>query len=92
MVTDNGSEPVANALVTLTDQADANRTFSSYTNEQGEYEIQISATSFDDHDSNIPGHFNLLQNYPNPFNPSTVIGYELAKPASISLEIYNVLG
>jgi len=88
----NGAEPIENALVTLTDQADANRTFSSTTNAQGEYVIQIYATGVDDPIQNIPVHFNLSQNYPNPFNPTTVIGYELTKPAAISIEIYNVLG
>jgi hypothetical protein len=34
----------------------------------------------------------LRQNYPNPFNPETWIPYELAKDASVSLEIYNPKG
>ncbi len=88
----NGAEPVINALVTITDQADAQRTFSGYTNDQGEYSIQISSTGVDDNNSNKPDTFTLLQNYPNPFNPSTVIGYELNKPSNITIEIYNVLG
>jgi len=98
-VTDNGGEylgngavPLLNALVTVTDQADTNRSFSGYTNEQGEYSIVIWATGVNDNNSNNPGRFNLLQNYPNPFNPSTVITYELSQPANISIEIYNVLG
>ena len=41
----NGAEPVANALVTITDQTDTNRTFSSYTDEQGHYLIEIPQTS-----------------------------------------------
>jgi hypothetical protein len=43
----NGSEPVENALVILTDQVDPNLIFSAYTNEQGQYEIQILATDID---------------------------------------------
>jgi len=92
VVKDTGVDPVYNALVTLTDEADANRSFNSYTNEQGEYSIQITTTSVDDFYSNNPGRFILFQNYPNPFNPSTVISYELTKPADISIEIYNVMG
>jgi uncharacterized protein (TIGR02145 family) len=92
IITDNGTEPVHNALVKITDQADTNRTFNDYSNEQGEYSIQITSTSIDNKNLNNPDHFTLLQNYPNPFNPSTVISYEITQPAVISIEIYNVLG
>ena len=88
----NGAEPIVNALVTLTDQADAQRTFSAYTNDQGQYSIEIPSTGVNDPDANNPGNFTLLQNYPNPFNPSTVIGYALNKPSHITIEIYNILG
>jgi uncharacterized protein (TIGR02145 family) len=88
----SGAEPVVNALVTLTDQSDAGRYFNAYTNEQGQYNIQITQTGIDDDPSATPGHFRLLQNYPNPFNPSTVIGYELSQPCRVTIDIYNVLG
>jgi len=98
-VTDNGAEfmgsgaePVANVLVTLTDQADPDRPFSAYTNDQGYYEIQIQETGVDDIDRQQPGCFNLFQNYPNPFNPATMISYEIPRPAHICIEIFNILG
>ncbi len=34
----------------------------------------------------------LEQNYPNPFNPSTTINYSLARPAIVSISIYNING
>ena len=34
----------------------------------------------------------LLPNYPNPFNPETWIPYQLAKPAEVTLTIYNMRG
>jgi len=88
----NGAEPVAGALVTVTDQSDAQRTFTGYTDDQGHYAIEITTTVVDDPYSGNPGNFMLHQNYPNPFNPSTVIGYELTKPSHITIEIYNVMG
>ncbi len=91
-VRDGVSEPVKNALVELIDQVDSTRTFSSYTDEQGQYAIQIDVTGVDDNQLSSPGSFKLLQNYPNPFNPSTVITYELSQPTYIVIEIHNILG
>ena len=34
----------------------------------------------------------LLANYPNPFNPETWIPYQLSKPASVTLTIYDIKG
>ena len=34
----------------------------------------------------------LLPNYPNPFNPETWIPYQLAKPAEVTLTIYDIQG
>jgi uncharacterized protein (TIGR02145 family) len=91
VITDAESEPIRNALVELIDQADVNRKFSSTTNETGHYSIQIP-TKVEDALSWEIQTFKLFQNYPNPFNPSTVIEYELERPAYVRLDIYNTLG
>ncbi len=39
-----------------------------------------------------PQETTLLANYPNPFNPETWIPYQLAKPAEVSLTIYDLQG
>ena len=40
----------------------------------------------------IPDNTDLLTNFPNPFNPETWIPYQLAKPAEVTLIIYNMRG
>ncbi len=39
-----------------------------------------------------PLTFNLSQNYPNPFNPTTIITFDIARPADVTVSVYNVLG
>ncbi len=40
----------------------------------------------------IPHVFALRQNYPNPFNPTTTIAFDLAKEATVTLNIYDLTG
>ncbi len=40
----------------------------------------------------IPNQTGLLTNFPNPFNPETWIPYQLAKPAEVTLTIYDIRG
>jgi hypothetical protein len=46
----------------------------------------------DDRSGELPSDFTLLEPYPNPFNASVVIPYYLPRRASVSVEIYNLLG
>ncbi|MBT5873570.1 MAG: T9SS type A sorting domain-containing protein [Candidatus Latescibacteria bacterium] len=39
-----------------------------------------------------PGTFALRQNAPNPFNPATTIRFDLPKPVTVTLIVYNILG
>lgn len=38
----------------------------------------------------MPGAFGLSQIYPNPFNPSTVIAYQLSRPADIRMDVHDL--
>ncbi|MDD9975802.1 MAG: T9SS type A sorting domain-containing protein [Candidatus Poribacteria bacterium] len=40
----------------------------------------------------LPETTALLPNYPNPFNPETWIPYQLAKPADVTLTLYDIHG
>lgn len=42
--------------------------------------------------SNVPTTTALLPNFPNPFNPETWIPFQLAKPSSVTITIYNMRG
>jgi len=78
------------------------RTFSSFTHRWGHnkscgYSIRCvkddEGTSINNFlESNSLRKFSLYQNYPNPFNPSTTITYDLQKPCSVTLKIYNLAG
>lgn len=52
--------------------------------------VGISAGVNDE--TNLPASFALHQNYPNPFNPATTLSFDLQKPGSVTLTIYNPLG
>ena len=40
----------------------------------------------------LPARAQLFQNYPNPFQNSTTIGFEVAEPGRVRLQILDVLG
>ena len=40
----------------------------------------------------IPGEFVLRGNYPNPFNPSTTVRFDLPASASVSIDVFDMLG
>ena len=52
----------------------------------------VGVTSVEGASSTAPTTFAMEQNYPNPFNPSTTIRYDVAKPAYVTIRVYDVLG
>jgi photosystem II stability/assembly factor-like uncharacterized protein len=40
----------------------------------------------------VPQGFSLYQNYPNPFNSSTIIKFQLSKPADIIIRLFDITG
>ena len=49
-------------------------------------------SGINDRGNNVALKFSLEANYPNPFNPSTTIEYQLDEAATISLDVFNVVG
>ncbi len=56
--------------------------------------INLSITTGIDNspETYLPGSFSISQNYPNPFNATTTISYDLPKPSTVTLDIYDLLG
>ena len=84
----NGADPVGNALVELTDQADPGRSCSAHTDQEGNYAITITA----DEAGYREGVTAALQNSPNPFKTTTVLCWQLSESADIRIDIHNILG
>ena len=82
--------PVAGASVVLFDVADLGRgpVGQAITDEAGQFALPLAASGA----LVLPQGFALGPNYPNPFNPSTIIPYQLAAPAQVRLEVFNILG
>ncbi|MCX6175099.1 MAG: S8 family peptidase [Ignavibacteriales bacterium] len=57
---------------------------------QSRAEYIISALEGDH--QKLPTGFELFQNYPNPFNPNTVISWQIAVGAHVTLKVYDLLG
>ena len=55
-------------------------------------QYDISITSLENTNSNVPLKFNLEQNYPNPFNPTTKISWQSPVSDKQVLKIFDVLG
>ena len=55
------------------------------------YTIDIM-TEVASEDIDMPDEYNLCQNFPNPFNPETTICFQMPRPGSIRLSIFDVRG
>ncbi len=80
---------VAYAAITFTDAADPARSFSTTTDEIGDFllDIHTAVTT-----GTAPASFRLDQNYPNPFTAATVFSWTLDHPAGSLITIYDLLG
>ena len=88
-VNDTSGSPVSSALVTFTDETNAENEFSAYSDDEGKYSITFTPVSVKE---GTPANFQLQQNYPNPFNPTTTIPFSLDEAGYVNLSIYNITG
>lgn len=51
-----------------------------------------SYVSVEDNPAAQATSYRLNQNYPNPFNPETIISFSVPENASVTLEVFNMLG
>lgn len=56
------------------------------------FELWLTTIGLSGYSNKVPAEFRLYQNYPNPFNPVTTIGFDLAKPSTVKLIIYDIVG
>jgi hypothetical protein len=68
------------------------RVYNRMLNEAEVLELSKVPTSVEQRNKNFISDYVLYQNFPNPFNPNTMIGFSLAKPANVTLNIYNISG
>lgn len=52
----------------------------------------VSGVSNETAGSDLPGEFTLYENYPNPFNPTTTLQFDLPAAASVTVEVFDMLG
>ncbi|MFQ5652268.1 MAG: choice-of-anchor D domain-containing protein [bacterium] len=58
----------------------------------GYFQYSANPTAVDGLAPGLPERFTLAQNYPNPFNPETQIRYEMPRPATVSLTVFDIKG
>jgi len=91
IITTKDLTPVRYVSVNFINQNDTTQRFSTITDTAGHFQIQLT-TAIGHLDFNLPSTIELAQNYPNPFSGNTLIRYQIAKSADVSLKIYNLLG
>lgn len=83
--------PVNYASVTFIDQSDASKKYSTITDADGNYQLDL-ITAVKEAELTMPQSIELAQNYPNPFSTETEIPYKINKQTDVSIKIYNILG
>jgi hypothetical protein len=58
----------------------------------GKFDFFVEAIVGIDEDVNMPVRFKLNQNIPNPFNANTRISFDISKPSTVKLRIYDIGG
>lgn len=83
---------VKNAKVTFIAVGDTTIQYSTTTDDQGHFQLDLQTTAVEPVRESLPTKFELNQNYPNPFSEETSISYRLKQPSDVKVTIFDALG
>ncbi len=63
-----------------------------YEDRSGNFTIGDRLTTVETPDDTLPQAISLFTSYPNPFTDATTLEFTLARPATVTLEVFNLLG
>lgn len=69
-----------------------NEVVSEFTRDGDYISLSGSFVSTEADYNGLPDQVELVQNFPNPFNPATTIQFQLPESASITLEVFDMIG
>ena len=88
-VTDKKGDPIPSAKIVFTNSKDSSKIYTTYSDTNGYYNIDIPVISLESATDKQYTFFNI---YPNPFYNACIIPFYLNKSGNCYVFIYNVMG